>query len=101
MSNTVSGALVVVPPGVVQCGHTDSASHVRLGATMAGKFIVTRDTGGEYRFVLTTAAGEVVASSEPYKQKGSAMNGIDAVRRLAADAIVDDRTESASPTHAD
>jgi len=68
---------------------------------MAGKFTVTQDASGEYRFVLTASNGEVIASSEGYRQKGSAMNGIDAVRRTAADAVVDDRTLAASPTHAD
>lgn len=68
---------------------------------MAGKFIVTQDASGEYRFVLTASNGEVIASSEGYRQKGSAMNGIDAVRRTAVDAVVDDRTVVAAPGHAD
>ncbi|MBD8702890.1 DUF1508 domain-containing protein [Frigoribacterium sp. CFBP9039] len=68
---------------------------------MAGRFIVTRDAEGQFRFALTTATGEVVATSDAYRQKGSAMNAIDSMRLLAADAIVDDRTESAEPTRAD
>lgn len=68
---------------------------------MAGKFIVTQDATGEYRFVLTSSSGDVIASSEAYKQKGSAMNGIDAVRRTAVDAVVDDRTTAPEPDHAD
>jgi len=51
--------------------------------------------------VLTAANGEVIATSEGYRQKGSALNGIDSVRRTAVDAIVDDRTLEPSPTHAD
>lgn len=68
---------------------------------MAGKFIVTQDASGDYRFVLTTSDGEVIASSESYKQKGSAMNGIDSARRNAVDAVVDDRTLTVVPGHAD
>jgi uncharacterized protein YegP (UPF0339 family) len=68
---------------------------------MAGKFIVTQADSGEYRFVLTTSTGEVLATSEGYKQKGSALNGIDALRRTAADAVVDDRTLEPSPSRAD
>ncbi|KQS15528.1 MULTISPECIES: DUF1508 domain-containing protein [unclassified Frigoribacterium] len=68
---------------------------------MAGKFIVTQDASGEYRFVLTASNGEVIASSEGYKQKGSAMNGIDAVRSTAVDAVVDDRSAAPAPGHAD
>jgi len=68
---------------------------------MAGKFIVTQDASGEYRFVLTASNGEVIVSSEGYKQKGSAMNGIDAVRSTAVDAVVDDRSAAPTPGHAD
>ena len=68
---------------------------------MAGKFIVTQDASGEYRFVLAGGDGEVIASSEGYKQKGSAMNGIDAVRSIAVDAVVDDRSAVPTPGHAD
>ena len=68
---------------------------------MAGKFIVTQGESGEYRFVLTAANGEVIATSEGYRQKGSALNGVDSVRRTAVDAIVDDRTLEPSPMHAD
>jgi uncharacterized protein YegP (UPF0339 family) len=68
---------------------------------MAGTFVVTQDASGEYRFVLTAGTGEVIASSEGYRQKGAAMNGIDAVRRLAVDAVVDDRTATSVPGHAD
>ncbi|WP_396600008.1 YegP family protein [Frigoribacterium sp. R86507] len=68
---------------------------------MAGTFVVTQDASGEYRFDLTTGNGEVLASSGGYKQKGSAMNGIDALRRTAVDAVVDDRTDVPVPGHAD
>jgi uncharacterized protein YegP (UPF0339 family) len=68
---------------------------------MAGRFIVTHDADGMFRFALTTATGEVVATSEAFGQKGAAMNGVDSLRELATDAIVDDRTTSATPNHAD
>jgi uncharacterized protein YegP (UPF0339 family) len=57
---------------------------------MAGRFIVTHDADGMFRFALTTATGEVVATSEAYGQKGAAMNG-----------VVDVVRSSTTPNHAD
>ncbi|NIJ04969.1 YegP family protein [Frigoribacterium faeni] len=68
---------------------------------MAGKFIVTQDESGEYRFVLTAGSGEVIVTSEGYKQKGAALNAIDSVRRTAVDAVTDDRTPEPTPAYTD
>ena len=55
---------------------------------MAGKFEVYTDKSGEYRFRLKAGNGEVIAISEGYSSKSAALNGIDSVRRNAADAEV-------------
>jgi uncharacterized protein YegP (UPF0339 family) len=55
---------------------------------MAGKFELYQDKGGDYRFRLKAANGEVIASGQGYTSKSGAMNGIDSVRRNAADAEV-------------
>lgn len=55
---------------------------------MAGKFELYKDKKGEYRFRLKAGNGEVIAISEGYSSKASAKNGIDSVRRNAADAEV-------------
>jgi len=55
---------------------------------MAGKFELYQDKKGEYRFRLKAGNGEVIAISEGYSSKASAKNGIDSVRRNAADAEV-------------
>ena len=59
---------------------------------MAGKFELYVDKGGEYRFTLKASNGEVIASSEGYKSKASAVNGIESVKKNAADAVVEDQT---------
>lgn len=59
---------------------------------MAGKFVVTVDKGGKYRFNLVAGNGQVVASSQGYESKSSCLSGCDAVKRAAADAEIDDRT---------
>ena len=55
---------------------------------MAGKFELYTDKSGEYRFRLKASNGEVIAISEGYSSKSAALNGIDSVRRNAADAEV-------------
>lgn len=55
---------------------------------MAGKFELYTDKSGEYRFRLKAGNGEVIATGQGYSSKSGAMNGIDSVRRNAADAEV-------------
>ena len=55
---------------------------------MAGTFELYTDKSGEYRFRLKSGNGEVIAISEGYSSKSSALNGIDSVRRNAVDAEV-------------
>ena len=52
----------------------------REAHTMAGKFEITKDKRGEYRFHLKAANGEIIASSEGYTTKASAHIGIESVR---------------------
>lgn len=59
---------------------------------MAGKFVLTKDKKGEYRFSLKAGNGEVIAISEGYASKASAQNGIASVRKNAADAVVVDES---------
>jgi len=55
---------------------------------MAGKFELYTDKSGEYRFRLKSGNGEVIAISEGYSSRAAALNGIESVRRNAADAEV-------------
>lgn len=59
---------------------------------MPGKFVLTKSDSGAFHFNLVAANGEVIATSESYTTKGAAQNGIDSVRKVAVDAIVDDKT---------
>jgi uncharacterized protein len=60
---------------------------------MAGKFEITKDKAGKYRFRLKAGNGEIIAVSEAYETKVSAKNGIESVKKNAADAVVVDTTE--------
>lgn len=55
---------------------------------MAAKFELYVDKGGEWRFNLKAGNGEVIASSEGYTAKASALNGIESIRKNAPDAPV-------------
>lgn len=59
---------------------------------MAGKFVISKDKKGEFRFVLKAGNGEIIAMSEGYAAKASAVNGIESVRKNAADATVVDES---------
>ena len=47
------------------------------------KFIVSKDRVGQWRFKLVADNGKVVAVSESYKQKQSALNGINCIARVS------------------
>ena len=61
---------------------------------MAGKYEVYKDKSGGYRFRLKAGNGETIASSESYKTKASALNGIESVKTNAASDTVDLTEES-------
>ncbi len=58
---------------------------------MPGKFVVKKGTTGKFRFSLLSSNGQVVATSEAYNTKASAMNGVKSVKNLAADAAIEDQ----------
>ena len=57
---------------------------------MIGKFVIVKNKVGEYLFMFKAANGEVLMGSEGYVQKSSALNGIEAVRRLVPTSSIDD-----------
>ena len=61
---------------------------------MAGTFELYKDKRGEFRFRLKAGNGEVIASSESYKTKASALNGVESVKKNASSDVVDLTEES-------
>lgn len=59
---------------------------------MAGKFELYKDRADKYRFRLKAGNGEIIAVSEAYNSKGSALGGIDSIRRNAPGAPLSDLT---------
>ncbi len=52
------------------------------------KYELYQDKAGEFRFRLKAKNGEIIATSEGYKAKSSALNGIESVKKNAPDAAV-------------
>lgn len=63
---------------------------------MAGKFEVFKDKAGEFRFRLKAGNGEIILASEGYKQRASALNGIESVKNNAGDDARYERKDSSS-----
>ena len=59
---------------------------------MPGKFELKKTSNGQFRFNLKASNGQVIATSESYKTKAAALNGIESVKKNAADAPTDDQT---------
>ena len=50
---------------------------------MAAKFVIKKSSDGQFRFNLKAGNGEVILTSELYKVKASALNGIESVKKNA------------------
>ena len=54
--------------------------------------MIKKGRTGQFRFSLVGRNGQIVAISETYATKASCLNGIKAVKALAADADIEDQT---------
>jgi uncharacterized protein YegP (UPF0339 family) len=61
---------------------------------MAGKFVLKKGTSGKFHFNLVAGNGQVIATSETYESRESALNGIESVKANAPGASVDDQTRA-------
>ena len=65
---------------------------MRREREMPGKFVLKKGSTGKFHFNLRAANGQVIATSQHYESKESALNGIESVRHNAADAALEDKT---------
>ena len=62
---------------------------------MAAKFELYKSANGEFRWRLKSANGQIIATGgEGYTRKDGALNGIEAVKRDAPEAPIDDQSAS-------
>lgn len=59
---------------------------------MGERFEIKKSTDGKFYFVLVAPNNEVIAKSEMYENKDGCKNGIDAVKKYASTAPVEDKT---------
>jgi uncharacterized protein len=60
---------------------------------MAAKFVLKKGSTGKFRFSLVATNGQVIATSEAYESKASAINGVESGKRNAPGAEIDDQTD--------
>ncbi len=63
---------------------------------MAGKFEIYNDKAGEFRFRLKAGNGQTILASEGYSAKSGCNNGIESVKKNAADDARYERKETSS-----
>lgn len=57
------------------------------------KFVVKKASNGQFRFNMVASNGQVVATSETYQRKSSALDTITSIQKNAGGATVDDQTD--------
>lgn len=67
---------------------------------MSGKFEIYTDKAGEFRFRLKASNGQNILASEGYKSKSSCKNGVDSVKKNAADDARYERKETKAGKYA-
>jgi uncharacterized protein YegP (UPF0339 family) len=60
---------------------------------MSGKFVLKKGDSGKFHFNLIASNGQVIATSQHYESKQSALHGIKSVQTNAPTATVVDETE--------
>jgi uncharacterized protein YegP (UPF0339 family) len=56
------------------------------------KFVIKKTSNGQYRFNIVATNGQVVATSESYVRKQSAVDTIESIKGRASGAAVDDQS---------
>ncbi|MGH2896992.1 MAG: YegP family protein [Sciscionella sp.] len=59
---------------------------------MTGKFELYKDRADKFRFRLKAGNGEIIAVSEAYNSRSSALGGVESVRKNAPEAKLHDQT---------
>jgi uncharacterized protein YegP (UPF0339 family) len=72
----------------------DRRVHDAKEIPVEGMFEVYEDNSGGYRFRVKDSNGETIVSSESYKTKASALNGVESVKKNAGADVVDLTEES-------
>jgi uncharacterized protein len=89
----MAGAQVSITGAWEGCSRRGSQKGMKKrGKHMAGKFQLKKGSTGKYHFNLLAGNGQVIATSESYESKRSALNGIESVKANAPGAPTEDQT---------
>jgi uncharacterized protein len=61
---------------------------------MAVRFMLKQGSTGKFCFNLVATNGQVIATSEAYESKASAIKGIESVKHNAPNAEIDDQRDT-------
>ena len=64
-----------------------------------GKFVISTRKNDEFQFNLLAGNGQVILSSEGYKTKAACLNGVESVKRNAAEGRFESKTASNGKFH--
>jgi DNA-binding protein HU-beta len=70
----------------------DGAGRKTTGGTVPAKFTLSKEKSGKFKFSLLAPNGQVIATSQDYSTKASALNGVASLRKNAPAATLDDQT---------
>lgn len=56
------------------------------------KFVIKKTSNDQFRFTLVASNGQIVATSETYTRKASALETITSIQKNVASATIDDET---------
>lgn len=56
------------------------------------KFVIKKTSNDQYRFNVVASDGQIVATSETYTRKASAMDTIESMKKHVGNATVDDHS---------
>jgi len=57
------------------------------------KFVLKKTSNDQFRFNLVASNGQIVATSETYTRKQSALDTIESIQKNVAAATIDDQTD--------
>src|ERR1700685_2122897 len=95
--NLVASMAMTVPLGASRARTrvargSKAHKHLAEELQMAGKFVLKKGTTGKFHFNLVAGNGQVIATSEAYESRESALKGIESVKTNAPGAELDDQT---------
>ena len=86
---TTKAAAIAGAESVIKAAPEAKLADLTVGGEATNpKFELYEDKAGEFRFRLKARNGEIIAVSEGYKTKASCENGIESVRKNAAEGKI-------------